>query len=73
MPYTLKPDNNVIGQCGCSVNKYYMPKHLQTAKHEREFQGRENIEGFRLIILNTNLVIIKSMHINVKKILIYNI
>jgi hypothetical protein len=33
MPYTLKADNNVICQCGCIVNKYYMSKHLQTAKH----------------------------------------
>ncbi len=39
-------DTSVICQCGCIVNKYYMPKHLQTAKHEREMQGRENIEVF---------------------------
>jgi hypothetical protein len=44
MPYSLKADNHVICQCGCIVKKYYMPKHLQTAKHERERQGRENIE-----------------------------
>jgi len=43
MPYTLKPDNNVICQCGAIIYKYYMQKHLQTAKHEREMQGRENI------------------------------
>ena len=44
MPYTLKPDNNVICQCGAIINKYYMQKHLQTAKHERDMVGRENIE-----------------------------
>jgi hypothetical protein len=42
MPF--KADASVICQCGCIVNKYYMPKHLQTAKHEREMQGRQNIE-----------------------------
>ena len=44
MPYTLKPDNNVICQCGAIINKYYVQKHLQTAKHERDMIGRENIE-----------------------------
>ena len=44
MPYTLKPDNNVICQCGAIINKYYVQKHLQTAKHEREIQGCENID-----------------------------
>ena len=44
MPYSLKPDNDVLCQCGCIVNKYYMPKHLQTIKHAREMQGRGHIE-----------------------------
>jgi hypothetical protein len=26
------------------VCKYYMPKHLRTAKHERDMVGREHIE-----------------------------
>ena len=41
-----KADPTVICQCGCLVNKYYMPKHLpvRTAKHAREMEGRENIE-----------------------------
>jgi hypothetical protein len=43
MPYSLKADN-VIWQCRCIINKYYMHKHLQTAKHERNMVGRENIE-----------------------------
>jgi hypothetical protein len=34
MPYTLKPDNNVICQCGAIVSKYYYRTHIQTAKHE---------------------------------------
>ena len=38
-----KADPTVICQCGCLVNKYYMPKHLRTAKHAREMAGRENI------------------------------
>ena len=44
MPYSLKPNNDVLCQCGCIVKKYYMPKHLQTAKHETRMVGRENIE-----------------------------
>ena len=44
MSYTLQPDNSVICQCGAFINKYYMQKHLQTAKHERDMVGRENIE-----------------------------
>ncbi len=40
MPYTLKADNNVICQCGCIVNKYYMSKHFKTAKHELEMRDR---------------------------------
>ncbi len=42
MPF--KAYASVICQCGCIVNKYYMPNRLQTAKHERERQGRDNIE-----------------------------
>ncbi len=38
-----KADPTVICQCGCLVNKYYMLKHLRTAKHLREMEGRENI------------------------------
>jgi hypothetical protein len=44
MPYSLKPDNDVICQCGCIGKKYYMPKHLQTRKHEQHIEGREHIE-----------------------------
>ena len=44
MLYSLKPDHDVICQCGCIVKKYYMPKHLQTAKHERNMVDREYIE-----------------------------
>ena len=44
MPYSLKPDKDVICQCGCTLKEYHMPKHLQTAKHERNMAGRENIE-----------------------------
>ena len=47
MPYSLKPDNDVLCQCGCIVKKYYMPKHLQTIKHAREMQGRDKIEVSR--------------------------
>ena len=50
MPYSLKADNDFICQCGCIVKKYYVPKHLQTAKHEREMQGRENIEVVKRFI-----------------------
>ena len=32
MPH--KADTTVICQCGAMVCKYYMPKHLRTAKHE---------------------------------------
>ena len=39
MPYSLKPDNDVLCQCGCIVKKYYMPTHLQTIKHACEMQG----------------------------------
>ena len=45
MPYTLKKDNNVICQCGCIINNYYMSKHLQTAKHELQMVDDENIEA----------------------------
>ena len=44
MPYSLKPNNDVLCQCGCIVKKYYMPKHLVTIKHAREMQGCDNIE-----------------------------
>jgi hypothetical protein len=44
MPYSLKPDNDVICQCGAIFSKYCMTKHLQTAKHTRDMAGRENIE-----------------------------
>ena len=44
MPYNLKADNDLICQCGCIINKYYMSKHLQIAKHEREMRNRVNIE-----------------------------
>jgi len=44
MPYSLKPDNDVLCQCGCIVNKNYMPNHLQTIKHAHEMQGRDNFE-----------------------------
>ena len=42
MPH--KVDTSVICQRGCVVNKYYMPKHLRTAKHARDMEGREHIE-----------------------------
>jgi hypothetical protein len=42
MPH--KADTTVICQCGAIVCKYYMPKHLRTAKHERDMVGREHIE-----------------------------
>ena len=41
MPH--KADPTVICQCGAIISKYYMPKHLQTAKHIRDMAGRENI------------------------------
>jgi hypothetical protein len=44
MTYNLKPDNDIICQCGCIVDKYYMEKHLKTAKRVREMVGRENVE-----------------------------
>ena len=43
MPYSLKPNNDVICQCGCIVNKYYIPKHLRTRNHEQNMVGREGI------------------------------
>ena len=42
MPH--KADTTVICQCGAMVCKYYMPKHLRTAQHERDMVGREHIE-----------------------------
>ena len=42
MPH--KAATTVICQCGAMVCKYYMPKHLRTAKHERDMVGREHIE-----------------------------
>ena len=44
MSYNSKPDNDGICQCGCTIKKYYMSKHLNTAKHEREIVGREIFE-----------------------------
>jgi hypothetical protein len=44
MPH--KADTTVICQCGAMVCKYYMPKHLRTAKHERDMVGREHIEAY---------------------------
>ena len=43
MPH--KADTTVICQCGAMVCKYYMPKHLRTAKHARDMVGREHIEA----------------------------
>ena len=42
MPH--KADPTVIWQCGAIISKYYMYKHLQTAKHERDMADREHIE-----------------------------
>ncbi len=42
MPH--KADTTVICQCGAILHKYYMEKHLRTAKHERDIVGREHIE-----------------------------
>ena len=42
MPH--KADPTVICQCGAIISKYYMPKHIQTAKHIRDMAGREKIE-----------------------------
>ena len=42
MPH--KADTTVICQCGVILSKYYMEKHLRTAKHERDMVGREHIE-----------------------------
>jgi len=44
--YTMphKADPTLICQCGAVINKYYIPKHIQTAKHARHMVGRENIE-----------------------------
>ena len=37
MPY--KTDTPVICQCGTIKNKYYIHKHLQTSKDERDMIG----------------------------------
>ena len=52
MQYTLKADNNVICQCGCIVNKYYMSKHFKTAKHELEMRDRicQCLKNFKKIV-----------------------
>jgi hypothetical protein len=42
MPH--KADPTVFCECGAIVNKYYMPKHIQTAKHARDMTDREHIE-----------------------------
>ena len=42
MPH--QADTTVICECGAMVCKYYMPKHLGTAKHERDMVGRENVQ-----------------------------
>ena len=42
MPH--KADPTVICQCGAIISKYYMPKHIQTAKHTRVMAGHEHIE-----------------------------
>ena len=44
MPDSLKADPTFICQCGAIISKYYMQKHLQTAKHGRDMVGREHIE-----------------------------
>jgi hypothetical protein len=44
MPYSLKAGNDVVCQCCFIVKKHYMPKHLQTRKHEQNMVGRKNIE-----------------------------
>ncbi len=36
MPH--KADTTVICQCGAILSKYYMEKHLRTAKHERDIR-----------------------------------
>jgi len=54
MPH--KADTTVICQCGAMVCKYYMAKHLRTAKHERDMVGREGVEVVEH--LHTNHVII---------------
>ena len=42
MPHKAEP--TVICQCGAIISKYYMPKHLRTAKHARDVVGCEKIE-----------------------------
>ena len=42
MPH--KADPTVICQCGAIIGKYYMEKHIRTAKRDRDMVGRENIE-----------------------------
>jgi hypothetical protein len=42
MPH--KADTTVICQRGAILSKYYMEKHLHTAKHERDMVGREHNE-----------------------------
>ena len=70
---TLKPDNDVICQCGCIVKKYYMPKHLQTAKHEHEMQGRgAKISKWSTIIdinhvINIKMIFKKKSSLSIKK------
>lgn len=44
MSYNLKPDTSVICQCGCTISKYYMSKHLKTKKHQLTLQDRDHIE-----------------------------
>ena len=41
---TYKADTSVICKCDAIINKDHMHKHLQTAKHERDIIGRENVE-----------------------------
>jgi hypothetical protein len=36
-----KADTTAICQCGAMVCKCFMPKHVRTAKHERDMVGRE--------------------------------
>ena len=42
MPH--KADTSVNCQCGAVISKYYYRTHIQTAKHEHEMQGCENID-----------------------------
>jgi hypothetical protein len=41
MPH--KADPTVICHSVAIISKYYMPKHIQTAKHTRDMVGRENM------------------------------